>query len=83
MRIMPKQIVIEVPDWVNENLIDELKKMLAEKIQEEIEKDYVDMGLYNLYFSMKFPETRNVEFDLDKELRILKEIRKKGKERAE
>jgi len=42
---MPKQIVIEVPDWVNENLIDELKKMLAAKIREEIEKDYVDMKL--------------------------------------
>jgi len=79
---MPKQIVIELPDWVDNSLADKLKKMLITKIREEIERDYVDMTLYNLYYTLQFPETRNVNFDLNEELKILREIRKKGKERV-
>ena len=57
--------------------------MLITKIREEIENDYADMELYDLYFALRFPETRNVEFDLDKELETLREIRKKEKEMVE
>ena len=80
---MSKQVVIDVPDWVDDSLAEKLKKMLIAKIREEIERDYTDMKLYNLYFTMCFPETGNVEFDLKEELKMLKEMRKKGRERAE
>jgi len=80
---MPKQIVIEVPDWVDNSLAEKLKRMLIAKICEEIERDYADMKLYNLYFTLQFPETGSVEFDINEELKILREIRKKGKERVE
>ena len=80
---MSRQVVIDVPDWVDDSLAEKLKEMLIAKIREEIERDYTDMKLYNLYFTMCFPETGNVEFDLKEELEKLKEMRKKGRERAE
>ena len=46
-----------------------------------MEKDHVDMKFYNLCFTLRFPETRNVDFDLN-EVKMLKKIRKKGKERV-
>lgn len=79
---MAKQIVIEVPDWVDEELANKLKDMLIEKLQELIRKDYVDIKMYNLYFALKYPETKNVDFDLDKELENLKKMREKEKERV-
>jgi len=78
---MPKQIGIEVPEWVDDNLAERLKNMLIEKIREEIGKDYTDMKFYNLYFTLRFPETKNVDFDLNEELERLREM-KKGKERV-
>ncbi len=47
-----------------------------------MENDYVDIKLYNLYLSLRFPKSKNVEFDLDEELKILEEMRKKEKERV-
>ena len=47
---MSKQVVIDVPDWVDDSLAEKLKKMLIAKIREEIERDYTDMKLYNLYY---------------------------------
>ena len=79
---MTKQIVIEVPDWVDEELANKLKEMLIEKLREVIGKDYADIRLYNLYFTLKFPETENVDFNLDKELEYLKKMREKEKERV-
>ncbi|RLI77004.1 hypothetical protein DRP05_11430 [Archaeoglobales archaeon] len=76
---MGKIIQIEVPNWVDEN---DLKKLILEKIVEEMRKDYVDMRFYNLYLSLKFPKSENVEFDLDEELKILKKMREKEKERV-
>ncbi len=76
---MGKIVQIEVPNWVNEN---DLKKMILEKIVEEIKKDYVDIKFYNLYLSLKFPKSENVEFDFDEELKKLKEMREKEKERV-
>ena len=79
---MTKQIIIEVPDWVDEELANKLKDMLIEKLQELIRKDYVDIKIYNLYFTLKFPKTKNADFDLDEELEHLKKMREKEKERV-
>jgi len=79
---MPKQIVIELPDWVDNDLEREIKKILTTKIREEIERDYVDMKHYRLYFALKFPETGNTNFDLQEELKKLGEIRDKGRKRV-
>ena len=43
---MSKQVVIDVPDWVDDSLAERLKKMLIAKIREEIERDYIDMITY-------------------------------------
>ena len=79
---MGKVIQIEVPDWVDEELANKLKDMLIEKLKELIREDYVDIKIYNLYFTLKFPEAKNVDFDLDKELEHLKKMREKEKERV-
>ncbi len=79
---MGKIIQIEVPDWVDEKLANKLKEMLIEKLREVIGRDYVDIRIYNLYFTLKFPETKNVDFDLDKELENLKKMREKEKKRV-
>ena len=79
---MPKRIVIDVPDWVDNNLADKLKKKFTTKTREEIERDYADTKLYSL-FTLRFPETGSVDFDFNEELNILRKIRKKGKERVE
>ncbi len=76
---MGKVIRIEVPDWVDEELANKLKEMLIEKLREVIGRDYVDIRIYNLYFTLKFPETKNVDFDLDKELENHKKMREKEK----
>ena len=54
--------------------------MLIEKLLEVIGKDYTDIRLYNLYFTLKFPETKNDDFD--KELEYLKKMREKEKGRV-
>ena len=43
---MSRQVVIDVPDWVDDSLAEKLKEMLIAKIREEIERDYTDMKLY-------------------------------------
>ena len=72
---MAKVIQIEVPDWVDEKTVNKLKEVLLEKILDDIEKDYVDVKLYNLYYALKYPKTKNAE--LKDELKIFEELRKK------
>ena len=79
---MGKIIQIEVPDWVDEEFVNKLKDMLIEKLKELIREDYVDIKIYNLYFTLKFPEAKNVDFDLNEELESLKKMREKEKERV-
>ncbi len=79
---MGKIIQIEVPDWVDEEFVNKLKDMLIEKLKELIREDYVDIKIYNLYFTLKFPEAKNVDFDLNEELERLKKMREKEKERV-
>jgi len=80
---MPKQIVIEVPDWVNSKTVENLKRMLIEVLEEKMKNDRVDIDLYRIYFALKYPESKNVEFDLDEELNLLKEMREKERKRIE
>ena len=80
---MPKQIVIEVPDWVNSKIIEDLKRMLIEVLEEKMKGDKVDIDLYRIYFALKYPKTKNVEFELDEELRMLREMREKERKRVE
>lgn len=79
---MGKVIQIEVPDRVDEKLINKLKEMLADKILDEIGKDYADIDLYNLYLTLKFPKTEDVTFDTDKELEYLRKMKEKEKKRV-
>jgi len=67
---MPKQIVVEVPDWINEREIKELKLPDSATKEEYIEFLKVDVD-------------EIVEYSLDKESKILKELRKKAKERCQ
>jgi len=80
---MPKQIVIEVLDWVNSKIIEDLKRMLIEVLEGKMKGDRVDIDLYRIYFALKYPETKNVEFELDEELRMLREMREKERKRVE
>lgn len=79
---MPKA-VIEIPDWVNPNIIEELKKMFLEKLLERISGDYANPDLYRLYLELKYPGTESVGFDMDTELKFLREMRIKEKSRLE
>ncbi|WP_456473999.1 hypothetical protein [Candidatus Pyrohabitans sp.] len=79
---MPKA-VIEIPEWVDPNIMKELKKMFLEKLLERISGDYANPELYRLYLELKYPDTENVEFDMDTELKFLKEMRVKEKARLE
>ena len=78
---MGKIIQIEVPDWVESNDIENLKKMLIEALEEKM-KNKTAINVYRMYFALKYPETKSKSFDLDEELRILEEMRKKEKERV-
>ena len=80
---MPKQIVIEVPDWVNSKIVEDLKKMLTEVLEEKMKSDKVDIDLYRIYFALKYPESKNVKFELDEELKMLREMREKERKRIE
>jgi len=77
---MPKQ---EVPDWVNSKTVENLKRMLIEVLEEKMKNDRVDIDLYRIYFALKYPESKNVDFDLDGELNLLKEMREKERKRLE
>ncbi len=50
--------------------MNKLKDMLIEKLQEGIGKDYADIRQHNLYFTLKFPEMKNLDFNLNKELKL-------------
>ncbi len=78
---MGKIIQIEVPDWVESIDIENLKKMLIEALEEKM-KNKTDINVYRMYFALKYPETESKNFDLNEELRILEEMRKKEKERV-
>ena len=80
---MPKQIVIEVPDWVNSKIVEDLKKMLTEVLEEKMKSDKVDIDLYRIYFALIYPESKNVKFELDEELKMLREMREKERKRIE
>ena len=79
---MPKA-VIEVPDWVGSDIIEKLRGMFLEKLLERISSDYADPNLYRLYLELKYPDTENVKFDANTELRLLTEMRLKEKARLE
>ena len=77
---MGKVLQIEVPDWID--LDDtELRKILVEALERKM-KDKVDINVYRMYLALKYPETKSRSFDLDRELEILKDMRKKEKKRV-
>ena len=77
---MGRVIQIEIPDWINPKDVENIKQILIEALEEKI-KNKVDIYIYRIYFALKYPKTELRSFDLDKELRILEEMRRKEKER--
>ena len=74
---MPKQIVVEVPDWINEKEIrDIVERYIELKLPDSATKEeYIEF--------LKVDVDEIVEYPLDKESKILKELRKKAKERCQ
>ena len=56
--------------------------MLIEVLEEKMKGD-VDIDLYRIYFALKYPESKSKEFELDEELRMLRELREKERKRIE
>jgi len=71
---MPKQIVIEVPDWINEREIRDIVERYVElKLPDSVTKEeYIDL--------LKIDVDEIVEFPLDEELKTLKKLREKAKD---
>ncbi|NOZ59436.1 MAG: hypothetical protein GXO66_07680 [Euryarchaeota archaeon] len=73
---MPKQIVLKVPEWVNER---ELKNLVENYIEAKLpdsasREEYIEF--------LKINPEEIVEYPIDKEIKNLKELRKKAKERC-
>jgi len=72
---MAKQIVLEVPDWIDEKRIKEL-------IEKYLELNFLDKLSREEYLKLMNINPKDiVKFDIDKEFKILKKLRKKSKER--
>ncbi len=54
--------------------------MLIDALEEKM-KDKTDINIYRIYFALSYPKTESKSFDLNEELRILEEMRRKEKER--
>jgi len=74
---MAKQVVIEIPDWVDEG-----------KIKDMVER-YIEFNLPDSVTKEGYTELANVnveeivEFPLERELKNIDELRKKAKERCQ
>ncbi|MCD6209123.1 MAG: hypothetical protein J7J67_02930 [Thermoproteales archaeon] len=75
---MKKTITIEVPEWISEEDVKEIKRLLAKFLAESM-KNVADQKIYRTYLALMFPETGFTE--LENESEKLREIRKKEKER--
>ena len=77
IKTMPKQLIIEVPDWIDEK-----------KLKDFIDR-YVEYNLPNGVTREEYVEFAKinvddiVEFSFDEELRKLDELRRKAKERCQ
>jgi len=73
---MPKQIILDVPEWVDENEIRDLVENLIEvKLPDSASKEeYLEF--------LKIDPNEIVEFPINEEIETLKELRKKAKERC-
>lgn len=74
---MAKQVIIEVPDWIDEKRIKEL-------IEKYLELNFPDKLSREEYLKlMNINPNDIVKFDIDKEFKILKKLRKKSKGRCQ
>jgi len=74
---MAKQIVIEVPEWADEKRIKEL-------IEKYLELNFPDKLSREEYLKlMNINPEDIVEFDIEKEMKLVKELRKRSKERCQ
>jgi len=72
---MAKQIVIEVPDWVDEKQIKEL-------VEKYLELNFPDKLSREEYLRLININPKDiVKFDIEKEIKIVKKLRKKSNER--
>ena len=72
---MAKQIVIEVPDWVDEKQIKDL-------IEKYLELNFPDKLSREEYLRLININPKDiVKFDIEKEIKIVKKLRKKSNER--
>jgi len=67
--VIPKQIVIEVPDWVNPKIVEDLKKMLTEVLEDRMKSDKVDIFTSGSLQADCRDEHRTVSFGFDCRLR--------------
>ncbi len=74
---MTKQIIIEVPDWVDEKEIKDIVERYVElKLPESATREeYISLANVDL--------EEIVEFSPDEEFKILKELRDKARERCQ
>ena len=71
-----KQIIIEVPDWVDYN---EIKSLVRRYIEERADKDLTLEEFKKIY---ETKEEEMVEYSLEEELEFLRRIREKEKRRV-
>jgi len=70
-----KQIIIEVPDWVDEKQIKEL-------VEKYLELNFPDKLSREEYLKLMSINPKDiVKFDIEKEIKIVKKLRKKSGER--
>jgi len=72
---MAKQIIIEVPEWVDEKQIKEL-------VEKYLELNFSDKLSREEYLKLMSINPKDiVKFDIEKEIKIVKKLRKKSDER--
>jgi len=78
---MAKVVSVVVPDWVDE---DEIKTLVMSYIERKILglSGSVDRNTYLKLLDLMRVSEKDVEFELEKELELLKNMRKKDKERV-
>lgn len=73
---VPKRIAIEIPDWIDERDVRDL-------IEKYIEMRLPDSATREEYISfLKVNIDEIVEYDINRESEILKELRRKAEERC-
>ncbi len=77
---MGKVITIRVPDWVSDDLVKRIEKLIEEEIERAFSSGRVDRETY-LKFVETYGSTESVF--LENEEKLLEEMRKREKARAD